>query len=120
VEAIAAAPDGAVIDLVNKPAIVLYHQTVHEKPIAFGYIARFPGSALLRAVPIATAAKELTQDATSADAARRLAADGFRYVIAAAPPTPPAALDRLYTDPEVVVYDLARYAPAGAPRAQDS
>lgn len=117
VEAIAAAPGGGgVIDLVNKPPIALYHQILHEKPIAFGYIARFPASALLRAVPIAAAAHELTQDATAADAARRLAADGFRYVIATTPPAPVAVLDRLYTDTEVVVYDLGRY---GRPVMQD-
>jgi hypothetical protein len=111
VEAIAAAPGaGGVIDLVNTPSIVLYHQTRHEKPIAFGYIARFPASALLRAVPTTTAAKELTKHETATDAARRLAADGFRYVIATAPPAPSPALDRLYTDAEVVVYDLTRYA----------
>jgi hypothetical protein len=111
VKAIAAAPgDGGVIDLVNKPPIILYHQTLHERPIAFGYIARFPASALVRAAPIATAAKELTEHTTAADAARRLAADGFRWVIANAPPAPPPGLDRLYTDADVVVYDLRSHA----------
>jgi len=116
VEAIAAGPDGGgVIDLVNKPPITLYHQVLHGRPIAFGYIARFPASAVLRAIPIADAAQELTQDATAADAARRLAAFGFRYVIATAPPAPTSVLDHLYTDAEVVVYDLTSYAPPVMP-----
>lgn len=37
-------PDGAVIDLASHSPWSLYYQTVHEKPIAFGYISRTPAS----------------------------------------------------------------------------
>jgi hypothetical protein len=37
-------PGGGVIDLVSDPHKGLYYQTVHQKPLAFGYIARIPMS----------------------------------------------------------------------------
>jgi hypothetical protein len=116
VAAIAAEPgSGAVIDLVHKPPISLYHQTIHEKPMAGGYIARFPASVLLRSGAVMAAARTLTRgDGDALAAARSLAADGFRYVItdAALPAVP--FLDRLYADGGVVVYDLGRYAGEGS------
>ncbi len=37
--------DGGVLDLVKtKPSVELYYQTIHKKPIAFGYLARLPDS----------------------------------------------------------------------------
>lgn len=37
-------PAGAVLDLASNGPLALYYQTVHEKPIAFGYISRTPTS----------------------------------------------------------------------------
>ena len=37
-------PDGAVLDLVSPAAPTLWYQTIHQKPIAFGYISRTPTS----------------------------------------------------------------------------
>ncbi|MFA5908652.1 MAG: hypothetical protein WC815_07740 [Vicinamibacterales bacterium] len=37
-------PSGAVLDLASNGPLALYYQTVHEKPIAFGYISRTPTS----------------------------------------------------------------------------
>ena len=37
--------DGGVVDLVtSEPTLQLYYQTIHQKPIAFGYISRVPTS----------------------------------------------------------------------------
>lgn len=37
-------PSGSVLDLASNGPLALYYQTVHEKPIAFGYISRTPTS----------------------------------------------------------------------------
>lgn len=38
---------GGLIDLVSTPSEALYYQTIHQKPIAAGYIARIPQSVLI-------------------------------------------------------------------------
>ena len=53
VDALAALPDGAVLDLASNAPQALYYQTVHRKPIAFGYIARTPTSVDLADVELA-------------------------------------------------------------------
>lgn len=37
-------PDGAVLDLASDAARTLWYQSIHQKPIAFGYISRLPSS----------------------------------------------------------------------------
>lgn len=37
-------PDGAVLDLASDAARALFYQTIHEKPIVFGYVSRLPRS----------------------------------------------------------------------------
>ncbi len=45
VTALASLPDGGVLDLLKTPAgFQLYYQTIHHKPISFGYLARLPSS----------------------------------------------------------------------------
>ncbi len=44
VTTLAGLPDGAVIDLAADAPLALYYQTIHHKPIAFGYISRTPAS----------------------------------------------------------------------------
>lgn len=44
VEALRQLPDGAVLDLASNAPQALYYQTVHHKPIGFGYISRTPTS----------------------------------------------------------------------------
>jgi hypothetical protein len=36
--------DSAALDTVNRGPLVLYYQTIHEKPLAFGYVSRVPTS----------------------------------------------------------------------------
>src|SRR5262249_44762555 len=38
---------GAVLDIVTEPPLALYYQTVHEKPLAYGYISRYPTSVVM-------------------------------------------------------------------------
>jgi len=35
---------GGVLDTVSRPTLALYYQTVHQKPLAFGYVSRAPRS----------------------------------------------------------------------------
>ena len=45
VEVLKKLPDnGGIIDVVSRPTMALYYQTIHEKPVAFGYVARIPKS----------------------------------------------------------------------------
>jgi len=37
-----------VLDLVATPSLALFYQTVHQKPLAFGYLARLPESVVAR------------------------------------------------------------------------
>jgi hypothetical protein len=44
VDALKNLPDGAVLDLASPAPQALYYQTVHQKPMAFGYVSRIPTS----------------------------------------------------------------------------
>ena len=44
VEALKRLPEGAVLDLASAAPQALFYQTVHEKPMLFGYISRWPRS----------------------------------------------------------------------------
>jgi hypothetical protein len=112
--AIAAAPDGALVDLVTSSGPHVYQQTIHGKPVALGYIARIPSSTLRRGLGILMTARELVQKAEPT-AARILRELGFRYVLADASTSVPF-LDRLYADDEVIVYDLGPVPAAVGPR----
>lgn len=74
VDALARLPDGAVIDLASNGPQALYYQTVHHKPIAFGYISRTPASVDRADMALASLIREGAWD----DAARL---NGFRYVV---------------------------------------
>ncbi len=74
VQALAALPDGAVIDLASNGPQALYYQTVHQKPMAFGYVSRTPTS--VDQADLALSRLILTG---AWDEAVR--AGGFRYVI---------------------------------------
>ena len=60
ITALAALPnDGGVVDLVTKsPSLPLYYQTIHGKPIAFGYISRVPTSVNERDIMLTQAINE--------------------------------------------------------------
>ena len=95
-------PDGAVYDVRNSKFHALYYQTVHQKPMAFGYIAR-----VSRSVDVKSS--ELRRVFESGDYKRLYSEYGFRYLII--PPTMNlvASLGTpLYQDTDAQIYDLTR------------
>ena len=76
VQALKQLPDGAVLDLASNAPLALYYQTVHEKPIAFGYIARTPTS-------VEAADQALARLILDGQWERAAAAYQFRYVVKA-------------------------------------
>lgn len=74
VKALTRLPEGAVIDLAANGPQALYYQTVHQKPIAFGYISRTPTSVDQADLALAT----LIREGAWEEAARL---NGFRYVV---------------------------------------
>jgi hypothetical protein len=48
-------PPGAAVDLLHPPARALYYQTIHERPMAFGYLSRLPASVAERDARISEA-----------------------------------------------------------------
>jgi len=68
-------PDvGAVYDTFTPPTQALADQTFHERPIAYGYLARTPST-------VSSRDAELMQVAQSGDYQRLCATYGFRYLI---------------------------------------
>lgn len=65
---------GAVYDDFTKPARALADQTLHERPIAYGYLTRTPTSVDLRE-------SELRKVATAGDYQRLCTQYGFRYLV---------------------------------------
>ncbi|OGG17597.1 hypothetical protein A3D78_05075 [Candidatus Gottesmanbacteria bacterium RIFCSPHIGHO2_02_FULL_39_14] len=85
-----------IIDLVSDPHWSLYYQTIHQKPLAFGYISRLPYSVYLKDQEIDTALKlndyqKLCQNYR------------IRYLLT---PNQVASLKSLYDDGKVRLYDL--------------
>jgi hypothetical protein len=109
VRVVAATPgDGAVIDAAASRPLSLYYQTLYEKPMAFGYIARSPLSTLTKGHTIIAATRAvLRANDPSPAAAAELAALGFRHLVAKRAPTPVPFLRQQYADDDIIVYDLA-------------
>jgi hypothetical protein len=91
-----------VIDLVADPSRSLYYQTVHHKPLAFGYIARVPMTVEKRNQRI----RELI---AGLDFNRLYRSYHFRYLVIKGQvlsSTPKAYLRLLFDDGEVRIYEL--------------
>lgn len=96
-------PDGGgIIDVLTKRTPALYYQTIHEKPVAFGYVARVPQSVRNKE----KAVKQLIRDR---DFKSLHTGWGFRYLVAGVQQedvfTHPM-LHLLYRDHEACVYEL--------------
>lgn len=103
IEALAGLPgaDG-VLDTVSGVGQMLYYQTVHQKPLALGYIARLPKS-------VADRDHGIYLFKERGDYARLASDYGIRYVITAADDEAPARVPSarlVYDDPRVRIYDL--------------
>jgi len=103
VEALKRLPGGgAVIDQVASPPYAVYYQTIHEKPMAFGYIARVPGSVERRNARIA----QLITDHEWGVLGRSY---HFRYLVAAGPllsSSPQGALKIVLDDEKIRIYEI--------------
>ncbi len=94
--------NGGILDTVAEGTLLLYYQTIHEKPVALGYIARLPKSVADRDNGI-----YLYKD--SRDYAKLVSDYSIRYLVTkagdeAAAGMPGARL--LYEDSRVEIYDL--------------
>jgi len=94
--------EGGVLDLKHGKVASLYNQTIHEKPIAFGYISRVPSS-------VAKENRRLSRLIRRRRFGRLCRDFNFRYLVAdAKSPRPKDGLAArlLFKDPTVHLYDL--------------
>lgn len=106
VTALAGLPDdGGVVDLIqDNPSLQMLYQTVHGKPIAFGYIARIPAS-------VATRDQALKGAIQTLDYEQLCGVYHIRYIVAPGPlldPSDPSlvTLTAVYHTPAARIYRL--------------
>jgi hypothetical protein len=94
-------PPGAVYDVRDSKFHALYYQTVHQRPMAFGYIARVSSSVDARS-------RELRRVFETGDYEKLYRDYGFRYLILPGNMSVVAALGSpLYHDNDAQIYDLS-------------
>ena len=94
--------DGGIIDVVSRSTLALYYQTIHEKPMAFGYVARIPTSVRNKEQTI----RELVRNKEYGILYCRY---GLKYLVTHAkqgPPKDESFPGVLYQDSKVAIYDL--------------
>ena len=107
-------PEGAVYDVRSSKFHALYYQTVHQRPMAFGYIARVSSS-------VDAKSRELRRVFETGDYAKLYRDYGFRYLILPHEMNVVAALGSpLYQDGDAQIYDLSVVSKVGtrAPMVQ--
>jgi hypothetical protein len=94
-------PDGAIYDVRSSKFHALYYQTVHQRPMAFGYIARVSGC-------VDAKSRELRGVFERGVYERLYREYGFRYLILPRDMNLVAALGSpLYQDNDAQIYDLS-------------
>ena len=94
-------PDGAIYDVRSSKFHALYYQTVHQRPMAFGYISRPPRS-------VDAKSSELRRVFEMGDYEKLYREYGFRYLILPRDMNLVAALGSpLYQDNDAQIYDLS-------------
>jgi len=97
-------PDAyGVVDTTASPGLALYYQTIHEKPIAFGYLSRIPGSVNAKDQKL----RQLIRDKQYILLYRDY---NIRYLVSDADTdvlTEHPSIRTLYQDTKVKLYDLA-------------
>jgi hypothetical protein len=94
-------PEGAIYDVRSSKFHALYYQTIHQRPMAFGYISRTPSS-------VDAKNRELRQVFETGDYEKLYSEYGFRYLILprqtnlSPPPGSP-----VYQDNDAQIYDLS-------------
>ena len=105
VTALARLPGGGVLDLLKTDAgLQLYYQTVHRKPISFGYLARLPTS-------VSTGDKGLSLAYNNMNYAQLWGVYRIRYilthkVLSARADQPYMVISLLYSGPDARIYRL--------------
>jgi len=95
-------PDGAIYDARSSKFHALYYQTVHQRPMAYGYIARVSKS-------VDDKSSELRGAFEAGDYAKLYREYGFRYLVIPRAMNLVAALGTpLYQDNDAQIYDLSR------------
>jgi hypothetical protein len=103
-------PDGAVLDLASGAGHALFYQTVHEKPIVFGYVSRWPRSVYDRDQAIVRAILEGRWETIARDyrvkyvVKRARAAELLVMNLNGAPLPEIDASKRVYQDDDVSIY----------------
>jgi hypothetical protein len=99
-------PDGPIYDVRSSKFHALYYQTVHQRPMAFGYISRPSAS-------VEAKSSELRQVFEMGDYEKLYRQYGFRYLILPRQMNVVAALGApLYQDNDAQIYDLSTTRPA--------
>lgn len=94
-------PEGAIYDVRSTKFHALYYQTVHQRPMAFGYISRTPTS-------VDAKSRELRQTFEMADYDKLYREHGFRYLIIPRDMNiVPVLGSPLYQDNDAQIYDLS-------------
>lgn len=95
-----------IIDLFAPASIMLYCQTIHEKPMAFGYISRIPRS-------VASSDKRIYQLLSDGKLGILRQSYNLRYLVvpADAKSRVPGAARVLHQDRDTVIFDLATWRP---------
>jgi hypothetical protein len=95
-------PDGAIYDARSSKFHALYYQTVHQRPMAYGYIARVSKS-------VDEKSSELRRAFEAGDYEKLYREYGFRYLVIPSAMNLVAALGTpLYQDNDAQIYDLSR------------
>ena len=94
-------PDGAIYDARSSKFHALYYQTIHQRPMAFGYISRPPTS-------VDAKSRELRQVFERGDYEKLYREYGFRYLILPSRMNLLATLGSpMYQDNDAQIYDLS-------------
>ena len=94
-------PDGAIYDVRNSKFHALFYQTIHQKPMAFGYISRPTRS-------VEAKSTELRRTFETGDYEKLYREYGFRYLILPRDMNLVAALGSpIYQDTDAQIYDLS-------------
>ena len=94
--------EGRIIDMVSRPTRALYFQTIHEKPVAFGYVARIPTS-------VREEERTVKRHVRDKDYRTLFCDYHFKYLvipIEEEDPRDDPSMSLLYRDSKIAIYDL--------------
>jgi hypothetical protein len=98
--------DGGLFDATNPSTLAMYHQTIHQKPLALGYVSRYPKSVREREQRITEAVRKGSYDIL-------LKNYGIKYLVLPSEQIRDAAgiLSPLYATPNFGLYRIEESSP---------